>query len=271
MSRLTSNKIIDGQTEAERVERFCGSFVETDNRMRALRLSFVVDEKKGFQKLMEQANTLLRDPDVQDRIAAMREEAAAKTVVGMRQILQDLQDIATADPNEIMSVEIDCCRFCNGIEHQYQWADDNEYQTALARAIEAQAQFASGGHAKDKNGDGPVMSPQLPTDTGGYGYSPHNEPCYTCPSCYGRGMQQAVFHDTRKLSPQARKLYAGVKQTKDGFEVKIHDQMKAKELVGKIAGVFKADGLPALPARAAEAVKPVSVVDAQAAYLKLIG
>ena len=44
---------------------------------------------------------------------------------------------------------------------------------------------------------------------------------------------------TRTLSPQARVLYAGVKQTKDGLEIKMHDQQKALENVARHLGMFQ--------------------------------
>ena len=45
--------------------------------------------------------------------------------------------------------------------------------------------------------------------------------------------------DTRTASPEARQLYAGAKVGRDGLEIKIHDQMRALELVGKHIGMFK--------------------------------
>jgi phage terminase small subunit len=44
--------------------------------------------------------------------------------------------------------------------------------------------------------------------------------------------------DTRTLSPKAKLLYAGVKQTRDGFEIKMRDQDKAMENVAKHLGMF---------------------------------
>ena len=45
-------------------------------------------------------------------------------------------------------------------------------------------------------------------------------------------------HDTRNLSPKAKALYAGVRATKDGQEVKTHDQMAALVNVAKHLGMF---------------------------------
>lgn len=44
--------------------------------------------------------------------------------------------------------------------------------------------------------------------------------------------------DTAKLTGPARLLYAGVKATKYGVEVLMHDQMKALEMVARHLGMF---------------------------------
>jgi phage terminase small subunit len=59
-----------------------------------------------------------------------------------------------------------------------------------------------------------------------------------CPECHGDGVGHNVAADTRTLSPQARMLYAGVKQTKDGLEIKMHDQQKALENAARHLGMF---------------------------------
>ncbi|MFM9859099.1 terminase small subunit [Pseudoxanthobacter sp. M-2] len=48
-----------------------------------------------------------------------------------------------------------------------------------------------------------------------------------------------MIDDTTKLSPDAAALYAGVKTTKDGIEIKMHDQMAALEKLGRHLGVFE--------------------------------
>jgi phage terminase small subunit len=45
-------------------------------------------------------------------------------------------------------------------------------------------------------------------------------------------------HDTRKLSKTAARLYAGMKQTKEGLEVKMHSQDDALVNVGRHLGLF---------------------------------
>lgn len=75
-----------------------------------------------------------------------------------------------------------------------------------------------------------------------------------CEECGGEGINRPFFHDTRHLKGGARLLYAGVKVTKDGLEMKTHDQLRALEQVARHLGMFVdkkqllgADGQPVDP------------------------
>ena len=48
-----------------------------------------------------------------------------------------------------------------------------------------------------------------------------------------------IVADTDSLTTEKRKALAGIKQGKDGIEVKLHDKLKALELLGKHLGTFK--------------------------------
>lgn len=67
------------------------------------------------------------------------------------------------------------------------------------------------------------------------------DPDPNCPECSGEGHGAPFVHDTRKLSPQAMALYAGIKLTKEGLEVKMHSKMDALEKVFKHLGLYKED------------------------------
>lgn len=67
------------------------------------------------------------------------------------------------------------------------------------------------------------------------------EPRADCADCAGEGRSDVLIKDTRKLSPQARSLYAGVKITKEGIEVKMHSKLDALEKVFKHLGLYAAD------------------------------
>ncbi len=237
----------------ERYERFCGHFVESRNRMQAFRLAFVVDKKATSQWVHEQSAKLMRDPAIMARVQDMRDAAAAQTIVTVRDIIQDLHDIATADPNELVSVVRDACRFCHGVGHHHQWIDEAEYAGTCDDAMK-----------RTKPGCDVVM----PDMSGGFGFTPTAEPNPMCPACFGRGVEVQMQRDTTRLSPQARKLYAGISKG----EIQIHDQVKAREMLGRVLGAFK-DGIPVTPTQPiTQPITPeMKEHDAGRAYLQLVG
>jgi phage terminase small subunit len=77
--------------------------------------------------------------------------------------------------------------------------------------------------------------------SGGRGNAMYVEPDPECETCAGDGVAVPWFADTRKLSPQARALFAGVKTTKDGAQVLVHDKMGAIDRIARIIGAYKED------------------------------
>jgi len=157
------------------------------------------------------------------RVSAAIQEAMKKreqrTEITQDMVLQRWWAIANADPNELIYHRRVCCRHCFGRDHAYQWIDEVEYDQAVIEARKLQQ--------------------PIPHDLGGYGFDPTVRPHPKCPNCHGEGRGDIQATDTRDLSPQARMLYAGVKTTKDGFEIKMRDQDKALENVARHLGMFK--------------------------------
>ena len=60
----------------------------------------------------------------------------------------------------------------------------------------------------------------------------------TCDECFGDGVEEVFVQDSRELSPAARELYAGVKTTQHGVEIKTHSRDKAMELLGRHLAMF---------------------------------
>jgi phage terminase small subunit len=165
----------------------------------------------------------LSKPVIQSRIQELMNKRAEKTEITADAVLQRWWDIATADPNEIIHLRRVCCRHCYGADHQYQWRDEAEYQQAVQWAIES---------AKEEE------TPAIPDNSGGYGFDKLLRPHPHCPYCSGEGHMEIHAEDTRFLSPKAKLLYAGVKQTAAGIEIKMRDQDKAMENVAKHLGMF---------------------------------
>lgn len=170
----------------------------------------------------QQASQLLKKPHVKAAIDAAQskisELAAERSMITREAVLDRYWQIATANPNELIQHRRVCCRHCFGVNHSYQWVDEAEWERAVANA---------------KVND---LTP--PDNDGGYGFESTIRPHPKCPKCKGEGYGEVFATDTRDLSPQALSLYAGVKQTKEGFEVKMHDQLAALEKVARHLGLF---------------------------------
>lgn len=223
---------------AERYERFIGHFCETRNPGQAFRIAFVPDRSMSVRVVNELAARLLKDPGVQARSRELLDAAVAATTCSVRELLQTYYEIATADPNEIISYVIDCCRHCYGLDHAYQWVDEAEYARKVQETMDWNAQLPANAPA--------ALRRTMPEMAGGFGFWPTHDPNPACPFCFGRGDGRALVHDTTKLSPAARKLYKGVKETKNGIEVLMHDQSEAAQALLRVAGAFK-DAVPLTP------------------------
>lgn len=166
----------------------------------------------------------LTKPAVVAYIQAAMDARAERTQITQDQVLRRWHQIAFADANDLIEFRRVCCRHCHGADHQYQWVDEAEFQRVLTRIM------------AEAGKDGPP--PALPTDAGGFGFDAKADPHEDCPECHGEGRGVPHIHDTRKLRPGARALYAGVKVTKDGIEVKMHDQGKALENIARHLKMF---------------------------------
>lgn len=71
------------------------------------------------------------------------------------------------------------------------------------------------------------------------GFDLMRDPCPECPTCQGEGTERIVARDTRKLTGSAKRLYAGVKQTANGIEIKMRDQDAAAHHLANYLGMTK--------------------------------
>lgn len=172
----------------------------------------------------QQGSKLLANSKVAEAIQEALQERAKRTEITADEVLRRWWDIATADPRELMQYRRVNCRRCYGKDHEYQWVDEDEYKLACQREMN---------EAKFEN-----RAPRIPSDAGGYGFNATLSPHAKCPTCHGEGYGDAHFEDTRTLSPQAALLFAGVKVTRQGTEIMVHDQGKALENVARHLGMF---------------------------------
>lgn len=169
------------------------------------------------------------DPRIKVAVDEALAERSKRTQITADQVLRDLWLMCNADVNELVEHRRDCCRHCHGTNHEYQMTQ-REFDTR-----EAEWKKRKGAKPTD------VCDPM-----GGVGFDHTLEPNPECPMCLGEGEERTVFKDTRYTSRGARLLYDGVKQTKDGIEIKVLDRKSLRRMLMEHLGMFRepADDLP---------------------------
>jgi phage terminase small subunit len=182
----------------------------------------------GYLEAPRAGHKMLKKPSIRQAI----DDALAARLERLQQKLEQVEadepfvlqkwfDIIRADVNEVVQHRRTCCRYCHGTDGGYQ-------RTRQERQRDYNAW---------------KMSPEALVDEfdelGGVGYDPTLAPHPDCSECFGEGVSNVHIADTRDLSPAAAALFAGVKQTKDGVEVKLHSKEKALELMARHFGMLK--------------------------------
>ncbi len=169
----------------------------------------------------------LQKPEIAAALQDAMAKRAKRTAITADNVLRELWAIATADPRELVEYRRTCCRYCHGEGFGYQMTPK---------------EFAK--REQDERDVWERRKSKKPTDVfafdelGGVGFDANRAPNAACPECFGHGVERMHVADTRNLSDTARALYAGVKQTKDGLEVKMLDRQAALLTVGKHLGMF---------------------------------
>lgn len=237
---------------------FARAYVECRNATLAYKMAYRVDVAgRTPEWVYEEAHRSLQHPGIALAIQELYDAAAAQTIITARQLVQELVDIVSVDPEEITSVRTINCRHCWGEEGRYQWRDEAE----LSQECEA----------KQMDVDRGVKWVKFPDALGGFGYDPQRGPNPKCTKCDGAGKTMGGVTDSTHWSIKARKLVKGVKQGKDSIEILMHDQMGARVELLKILGVYGKD----IKLNPAEPDAPVAAdaTEAQAAngYLEMLG
>lgn len=170
---------------------------------------------------------LLRNQQVNDAVRVARRSIALDLKIAAVDVLREWYLLATADPAELSRTVLRCCRHCHGEGGGYQWTDEMEYAKACQDALDAVT--------------GTDAQPLLPDCSGGFGYKRYLKPNPQCEACGGEGHRDVFIQDADKLSEGGRRLFAGVKVTKDGIEIKTRDQDAAWLHLAKYIGVITND------------------------------
>lgn len=175
------------------------------------------------------ARRLLRNAQVAAEIARLQTKVLDAIELTAEKALSEAWNIATADARELVEYRVQCCHHCHGKGFAYQWTK-REFEKAVERFEE------------EREAGGKRAERAIPPDpAGGMDFDARKGPNADCPECLGAGYGRVMLRDTRNLSPAALSLYAGVKQTKEGVEVKMHSKLDALEKVFKHLGLYEKD------------------------------
>lgn len=234
-------------------ERFAQEVVRLNNQSAAYRAAYNC-ANANFRTIGTEAADVAGRAHVSARIRELRDRAAAETAIpSAAQRIAELREIEAADATLISGVRLCACRHCHGFDHGYQWIDEIEYARAVDTAIATKMPH-------------PEMS-------GGFGFNPTLDPHASCPRCWGIGEQRAYVADVSKLTGAVRRLYKGIKVKGNGdIEILLHDQLKARDMLNRIQGIYK-DVLvvPGATAGAvAQATEAKTPEERQRSYLQLV-
>lgn len=174
----------------------------------------------AYRMLMDEETMELVEDKIQERLAVAD--------LSINWVLRQWKELSEANPNDLCYVRVECCRHCYGKGHEYQWTEF-EYQDAVKRA---------NAHSCTTKCDQPCVKRIPPMPTGGFGFTPRKPPTPECPLCHGDGYSRTMVKDTQNLKGASRRLIAGVKQTKDGIEIKMRDQDAALANISKYFGML---------------------------------
>lgn len=186
--------------------------------------------KAGYsaKTAMWQGPQLLQKPHVAAAIEEQQRARLERLELDADGLTRLWSTVATADAREIVQHRRDACRYCWGEGFSYQFTPA-EYQKARIAYEERRA---------DILGKGGADIGEFPSQESDW-YDARKRPNPDCPECFGNGIPCVFIADTRDLSEAAKALYAGIKEGRDGVEVKLHDQQAATEKLGRALGVFR--------------------------------
>lgn len=240
---------------------FARKYVECGKPGESYKFAFSCKNLTNAQ-ISQRASQIKNLKRVKELIDKLQNKLSSDSEFGIAQVIEIWKDIATADPNELMSNLRRCCRHCYGRGHHYQWKDKDEFAHTFAAWMSLKP---------GKGGEKPPM----PVDTGGYGFNFTFRPHPECSECKGEGHLDTFFADTRTLSRKGRRLFAGIKQTQNGMQVMTRDQDAALTNLAKFFGMFTEKlqvtgdgGGPLLSATVALPVDPAEAANLYASIIK---
>ncbi|MFJ2989909.1 terminase small subunit [Collimonas sp. NPDC087041] len=175
----------------------------------------------------EQAAQQLAKLSIKQSIDAVMNDRIEQGIFDGDMVISRWVEISQANPNSLTQYRRVNCRYCWGEGHRYQFTPA-EMEDAMQALADTNTK-----RALDE-------LPELVwDDKGGLGFVGNRDPHPDCPECWGEGVGRPFFTDTRKLGRESLPLYAGVKQTKDGLEIQMHNQTDALDKLARHFGLYK--------------------------------
>lgn len=230
-----SANLLAVQTLTMREEVFVRKIFEGISLVNSYRATFAVGGLSDRQISLK-GDSVLRRPHVQRRLAEFREAAAKAAGITQAMVLNELVNIAFADPSCIVETRVYCCRYCYGFENKYQWTNKREFDEAYRNYEYALMLW---NNIKAKGVEPNTIQPEEVTDEGGYEFNKNLPPNSNCPNCDGAGGRTVDrIKDTRFLTPEQRRLIANIKNTKNGVTVELRDRSVPLKMIAEHLGMF---------------------------------
>lgn len=172
---------------------------------------------------------LLRNPRIREGIEALASARARRLGIDSDELLRMWAAVLTLDANELTEHRRVCCPYCWGENHQKQYTPAGLEKAKGQHDRERERRLV-----RDENDD----IGEFP-EYADIWYDKRKEPHPDCPECFGEGWSEVFMHDTRKLSPAARLVYAGVKEGREGIEILTLSKEKAADNLARALGLFK--------------------------------
>jgi hypothetical protein len=201
-----------------RQENFARAYAECGVALDAYKAAYESDGSSRATARVA-AYRLLKHPKVAARVRELQQAAAERSGRSAGELIRELEEMVSADLNELMQLVVGACRHCWSEHGAYQWRDDAEYARAFDEALATH---------------GP-----LPSLAGGMGYVFERDPNPECGHCDGVGLQRVRLTNTADLSPGVRRLFRGIELHVDGSvkRVLLHDQMAARIELHRLRGM----------------------------------
>ena len=179
---------------------------------------------EALGRLGHSEKTYSVDQSTNDPAKKAEPNATTAPLPTYQDLLKAMLETVYADPGDLVSVVLEACRYCYGVDHAYQWQTQGEF-------TEAHSDWMSQPYKLR------CMTLE-PTAEGGFGYIATRGPNPSCPECDGRGEARLRHKALRDGSAETHPLFGGMRVTKHGVAFKLRNRLKTWNVIGKTMGFF---------------------------------